>query len=121
MPKDSYDRARMFEWLFWEQYRHEPAIAVRIARKYFLKQRDEDLDPALLTKGNAALVRMELQLRQTPYLVGDAMTLADVALVAYTRYAHRGGFDLREYPAVRDWVARVEGGLGIETALPTEG
>ncbi len=121
VPKDSYDRARMFEWLFWEQYSHEPAIAVRIARKYFLKQRDEDLDPALLTKGNAALVRMELQLRQTPYLVGDAMTLADVALVAYTRYAHRGGFDLREYPAVRDWVARVEGGLGIETALPTEG
>jgi len=79
------------------------------------------LDPALLTKGNAALARMELQLRQSRYLVGDLLTLADVALVAYTRYAHRGGFDLRQYPDVRTWVARVENDLGIETALPTEG
>jgi glutathione S-transferase len=119
VPREPYERAKMFEWLFWEQYSHEPAIAVRIARKHFLKQRDEDLDPALLTKGKAALARMETELRNTPYLVGEAFTLADIALVAYTRYAHRGGFELADYPSVRDWVVRVERELGLESALPS--
>lgn len=117
VPRDAYDRAKMFEWLFWEQYSHEPAIAVRIARKYFLKQPEAEIDPALMTKGKFALARMELQLKETPYFVGESLTLADIALVAYTRYAHRGGFDLNDYPAVRAWVARVERDLGLETAL----
>lgn len=60
VPRDAYERASMFEWLFWEQYSHEPAIAVRIARRHYLGQRDEELDPTLLTKGNAALARLEL-------------------------------------------------------------
>jgi glutathione S-transferase len=120
VPRDAYDRAKMFEWLFWEQYSHEPAIAVRIARKYFLKQREEDIDPNLAKKGEAALARMEQQLARTPYLVGQALTLADIALVAYTRYAHRGGFDLAVYPGVKAWVARVERELGLETALPAK-
>lgn len=111
----------MFEWLFWEQYSHEPQIAVRIARKHFLGKRDDELDPSLLTKGNAALARMELQLKQTPFLVADALSLADVALVAYTRKAHLGGFDLEAYPAVRGWVLRVEDLLGLESALPANG
>ena len=115
VPTDSYDRARMFEWLFWEQYSHEPAIAVRIARKHYLGQSDAELDPALLTKGKAALARMEQQLSQTPYLVGSSLTLADVALVAYTRAAHRGGFDLGDYPAVKAWVGKIEGELGLES------
>ena len=118
VPDDAYERAKMYEWLFWEQYSHEPAIAVRIARKYFLKQGEEELDPALMKKGEAALARMELQLSETPYLTGQKLTLADIALVAYTRYAHRGGFDLANYPRVKGWVARVEGELGLETALP---
>ena len=121
IPGDAYDRAKMFEWLFWEQYSHEPAIAVRIARKHYLGKRDDELDPALLTKGAAALARMELQLKQTPFFVGDALTLADVALVAYTRKAHLGGFKLEDYPSVRGWVARVEQLLGIESALPENG
>lgn len=114
VPEDSYARAKMFEWLFWEQYSHEPAIAVRIARRHYLRQREEDLDPSLKTKGDAALARMELQLGQTPYLVGDALTLADIALVAYTRNAHRGGFDVAYYPAVKRWIDRVEGDLGLD-------
>jgi glutathione S-transferase len=118
VPSDAYERAKMYEWLFWEQYSHEPAIAVRIARKYFLKHSEEELDPTLMKKGEAALARMELQFSETPYLTGQSLTLADIALVAYTRYAHRGGFDLANYPGVRAWVARVEGELGIETALP---
>jgi len=117
IPSDAYARAKMFEWLFWEQYSHEPAIAVRIARKFFLGQSEAELDPSLLTKGNAALARMELQLAETPYLVGQAMTLADIALVAYTRAAHRGGLDLNTYPSVKDWVGRVEAALGLK-ALP---
>ena len=117
VPQDAYARAKMFEWLFWEQYSHEPCVAVRIARLYYLKKREDELDPALKTRGDAALARLELQLGQTPYLVGAVLTLADIALVAYTRAAHRGGFDLANYPAVRDWVKRVETNLGL-SALP---
>ena len=114
IPTDAYDRARMFEWLFWEQYSHEPVVAVRIARLHYLKTPEADLDPALLRKGNAALARLELQLTETQYLVGAALTLADIALVAYTRKAHLGGFNLSDYPAVMAWIARVDHDLGIE-------
>ncbi|MEZ5961367.1 MAG: glutathione S-transferase family protein [Hyphomonadaceae bacterium] len=118
VPGDKYERAKMHEWLFWEQYSHEPQIAVRIARKHYLGKRDDELDPSLLTKGNAALARMEIQLRTTPFLVGQTLTLADIALVAYTRRSHLGGFDLNGYPSVRAWVRRVEEQLGLETELP---
>ncbi len=113
VPTDAFARAKMLEWMFWEQYSHEPAIAVRIARLYFLKMRQEELDPALLTKGAAALARMERQLQQTAFLTGSTFTLADIALVAYTRAAHRGGFDLANYPAVHAWVRAVEGKLSL--------
>jgi len=115
VPSDPYERAKMYEWLFWEQYNHEPSIAVRRAQLQFRGKSEADLDPALLTKGNACLARMELQLQQTPYLVGDALSLADIALVAYTRVAHEGGYDLSAYPAVNAWVARVEGDLGVKS------
>lgn len=121
IPSDAYDRAKMFEWLFWEQYSHEPQIAVRIALKHYLGKSDDELAPSLLTKGNAALARMELQLKETPFLVGESLTLADIAVVAYTRRAHLGGFELADYPAVRGWVARVEELLGIESLLPANG
>jgi glutathione S-transferase len=121
IPADPYDRAKMYEWLFWEQYSHEPQIAVRIALKHYLGKRDDELAPTLLTKGNAALARMELQLKQTPFLVGATFSLADIALVAYTRRAHLGGFELGDYPAVRGWVARIEKLLGIESVLPANG
>lgn len=113
IPRDVYTRAKMFEWLFWEQYSHEPYVAVRISRKAYLRKRDDELDPALLTKGNAALARMEHQLSQTPYLTGAAPTLADIALLAYTRKANWGGFDLASYPSVSAWIARVQQLLGL--------
>jgi glutathione S-transferase len=116
IPTDAFARAKMLEWLFWEQYSHEPTIAVRIARLYYLGMKEADLDPALKTKGEAALARMEQQLTAHDWLVGDALTLADVALVAYTRNARKGGFDLARYPALQSWVARVEGALGLENA-----
>jgi glutathione S-transferase len=113
VPRDTYLRAKMMEWLFWEQNSHEIYVAVRIARRHFLGMRDEELDPALMTRGDAALARMEQRLGQSAYIVGEALTLADIALLAYTRKAELGGFDLASYPSVQAWVARVEGELGL--------
>lgn len=114
IPSDPYNRTKMLEWLFWEQNSHEIYVATRIARLHYLKIREEDLDPNWLPRGNVALARMESQLRATPYLVGDVLTLADIALVAYTRKAELGGFDLASYPSVQAWIARVESTLGLE-------
>jgi glutathione S-transferase len=116
VPPNGYDRARMYEWLFWEQYNHEPTVAVRRYRVKFQNLRDDQIEPALKTKGEAALARIEQQLSQTPYLVGAALTLADIACVAYTRWADEGGFDLAKFPAVKTWIARVERDLGIPHA-----
>jgi glutathione S-transferase len=113
IPQDSYERARMLEWLFWEQYSHEPAIAVARFRMLFLGQSRDELDPKLLERGEAALARLELGLEQSPFLAGEHLTLADIALVAYTRWAHEGGFELASYPRVKAWVRRVEQALGI--------
>jgi glutathione S-transferase len=119
VPRDAYNRAKMFEWLFWEQYSHEPYVAVRIARLHFLNKSEDELDPILKARGEAALARMEHQLRETPYLVGNTLTLADIALVAYTRRAHLGGFNLASYPSLQGWVRRVEGELGLPSGAAT--
>ncbi len=107
IPTDPYWRAKMYEWLFWEQYSHEPYIAVRRFQMRYLGKPEADLDPKLLERGNAALARMETWLEASPYLVNGEMSLADIALLAYTRVAHEGGFDLSAFPAVKAWVARI--------------
>ena len=117
IPADSYWRAKMFEWLFWEQYSHEPYIAVRRFQMKYLGKAEDELDPRLLLGGEAALARMQAWLAASPFLVDGRLTLADICLVAYTRMAHEGGFDLARYPAVRDWVGRVESELRLESAL----
>jgi glutathione S-transferase len=114
VPEDAFERAKMLEWLFWEQYSHEPYVAVRRFQLVYLNKDPAELDPKLFERGSAALGRMQQALARTPYLVGERLTLADIALVAYTRWAHTGGFDLELYPAVKNWVARVEGDLGLE-------
>lgn len=116
VPSDAFGRAQMMSWLFWEQYSHETAIAVRRFQKHYLKKPDDEIDPALMAKGRRALGVMELQLTYTEWLVGDAITLADIALVAYTRLAHEGGFDLSEFPAVERWVSRTEAAIGVSHA-----
>ena len=113
IPEDRYARAKMLEWLFWEQYSHETAIAVARFQMAFQGKRRDELEPRLLERGWAALARLELGLEGSAYLVGDRLTLADVALVAYTRWAHEGGFDLDPYPKVRDWIGRIERDLNI--------
>ena len=114
VPADAYGRARMLEWMFWEQYSHEPYVAVARFQMAYLGKSKDDLDPKLVERGKSALARMEAGLQTSPFLVGETATLADVALVAYTRMAHEGGFDLGGYPKVQAWVARVEQALAIQ-------
>ena len=116
VPADPFKKAQMMSWLFWEQYSHETAIAVRRFQKHYLKTPEDQIDPQLMARGRRALGVMELQLTYTDWLVGDAMTLADIALVAYTRVAHEGGFDLSEFPSVERWVSRTEAALNIPHA-----
>lgn len=114
IPADAYDRAKMLEWLFWEQYSHEPYVAVaRFQMKHLGKPRSE-LDPKILQRGEAALQRLDEALAGRDFLVGETLTLADIALVAYTRHAADGGFELSDYPAVEAWVGRVEAELPIK-------
>lgn len=117
VPSDRFERAKLMEWLFWEQYSHEPYIAVRRARKRFQALDEDQIDPQLMVLGRRALGRMEMQLLNSDYFLGSTLTLADIVLVAYTRVAHEGGFDLEEFPGVRSWVLRVERELGLEHAL----
>ena len=113
IPADPYERARMYEWLFWEQYSHEPYIAVVRFQRLLAGKRADEIEPRLMERGHAALARMQAALTGADWLVGEGPTLADLALVAYTRVAHEGDFDLNAYPAVRAWVARVEGAFRI--------
>lgn len=113
VPSDRFAQAQMHQWLFWEQYSHEPAIAVRRFQKHYLKRPDSEIDPALEMRGRAALTLMEQHLRSQPWFAGTALSCADIGLVAYTRVAHEGGFDLAEWPSVKAWVGRVEDALGI--------
>ena len=113
IPADPYDRALMLEWLFWEQYSHEPYVAVARFRVRYEGQAVDDLDPKLVARGESALQRLEVGLNSGQLLVGDQLSLADVALVAYTRLAGEGGFDLSRYPKVQAWIARVETNLPI--------
>jgi glutathione S-transferase len=106
----------MDEWLFWEQYSHEPYIAVCRFQMVYLRKPASELDPDKVKRGYAALARMEQQLAATPFLIGDTISLADVALLAYTRLAHEGGFDLDGYAALRRWIADAERSLGLPPA-----
>jgi glutathione S-transferase len=113
IPADSYQRAKMLEWMFWEQYSHEPTIAVvRFQVKYLGRPRSE-VNPELVDRAEAALALMDRALAGGKFLVGETLTLADIALVAYTRFAADGGFALADYPAVEAWVGRVETELPI--------
>ena len=114
IPADAFERAKMLEWMFWEQYSHEPTIAVRRFQKLYLKKSDDEIDADLMAKGRRALGRMEMALISSDWIAGGgALTLADISLLAYTRLAHEGGFDLNEFPAVQAWVARCELELGL--------
>jgi glutathione S-transferase len=109
VPQDRYERAQVLQWMFFEQYDHEPAIAVARFWLAFSGRADEVRDqvPEWQAKGNRALAAMERHLDGRAWLVGEHMTIADIALYAYTHVADEAGFDLRPYPAIRAWLERV--------------
>lgn len=113
LPEKTFDRAKVYEWLFWEQYSHEPYIAVRRFQKLYLDKAEADIDPKLMERGLAALSRMERQLAKETWIAGEAFTLADISLVAYTRAAPEGGFDLNAFRSVKTWIGRVEKRLDL--------
>jgi glutathione S-transferase len=116
IPADSFAAAKMDEWLFWEQYSHEPYIAVCRFQMVYLGRPASDLDTDKIKGGYAALARMEHQLAATRFLVGDSVSLADVSLLAYTRVAHEGGFHLDGYASIRRWIGEAERALGLPPA-----
>jgi glutathione S-transferase len=110
VPEERYERAQVLQWMFFEQYDHEPALAVvRFWVAY--SGRPEAFADRLeerMAAGYRALEAMEAHLADgKEYFVGDGLTLADIALFAYTHVAHEGGFDLDRYPAIRAWLDRV--------------
>jgi glutathione S-transferase len=114
IPKDAYARAKMLEWMFWEQYSHEPYVAVARFQVKYQGKPVANLEPRLVERGKGALQRMEDALAGgSAFLVGERLSLADLALVAYTRMAEDGGFRLADYPAVQGWIGRVDKALGI--------
>jgi glutathione S-transferase len=109
VPEDPYERAQVLQWMFFEQYSHEPYLAVvRFWVAYSgTPERFADKIPARMKGGYAALEAMERHLDGRVFLVADRYSIADISLYAYTHVAHEGGFDLAPYTAVRSWLARV--------------
>jgi glutathione S-transferase len=117
VPEDRFDRADMLRWMFFEQYNHEPNVAtLRFWLAFVGEERLSDLQRTLLPgkreAGEAALRLMDLHLATRRFFVGGRLSLADIALYAYTHVAEEGGFDLSAYPAVRAWLERVAGRPG---------
>lgn len=109
--KDAFERALILQWLFFEQYSHEPYIA---SVRYLVHVGPEVPDPrramldTMIRRGYDALEVMEKHLAPREWFVGNNYSIADIALYAYTHVADEGGFDLRKYPAIRGWLARVK-------------
>lgn len=120
LPADRLERARVLQWLFFEQYSHEPYVAVV---RFLLRHTAPD-DPrrGMLGErqkgGYAALGVMEGHLAERPFFVANRYTIADIALYGYTHVSDQGGFDLGPYPAVRAWLARVEAQPGYVRMVP---
>jgi glutathione S-transferase len=110
LPTDKFDRAKAYEWLFFEQYTHEPAIAVRrsiLTAPERAHLRTPERLGELLDKGNHALSVMERRLSEADWLAGRAYSIADVALYAYTHTAEEGGYEVTAYPGIMRWLRRV--------------
>ena len=110
VPTDAYQRAQVLQWQFFEQYQHEPAIAVArflIAYSEQPREQYEERLPGLMKTGQIALDAMERHLDGKSFLVGERYSIADTSLYAYTHVADEAGFDLGPYPAIRGWLERV--------------
>jgi glutathione S-transferase len=120
LPRPGLLRTRVFEWLFFEQYSHEPYLAVARNWLHFLNGKEKYAQrlPEIWERGYRALGVMELRLGTHSWLTDGGMTIADIALFAYTHVAEEGEFDLQPYPGVRAWLARVRQIPGVRP-IPT--
>lgn len=116
LPDDAFAQAKIDEWLFWEQYSHEPYVAVCRFHMVYLGRAKEAREPWRVERGEAALDLMDRSLADRNWLAGETMTIADVALLPYTRLAHEGGFDLTARGKLRTWIGRCEDALGLGSA-----
>jgi len=113
IPADPFAEAEMDQWLFWEQYSHEPYIAVCRFHMLYQGKPKQAREDWRVARGEQALDLMERTLGRRPWFAGTDVSLADIALLGYTRVAPEGGFDLGERVKVRDWIGRCERALGI--------
>jgi glutathione S-transferase len=109
LPPDPYERAQVLQWMFFEQYDHEPAIAVARFWLAYSGRAEEFADrlPERQAAGRRVLKAMEEHLDGRSYLVGEVFTIADISLYAYTHVAPEAGIELEPYPAIRAWLARI--------------
>jgi glutathione S-transferase len=110
MPASQWDIAKVMQWQFFEQYSHEPFIAVaRFISKYLGLPKDREQEyQAKQVGGHKALQVMEQQLAQSDFLVGNSLSCADISLYAYTHVAHEGGFSLERYPSIKRWINQIQ-------------
>lgn len=113
LPDDAYGQAKVDEWLFWEQYSHEPYIAVCRFHMTYLNKSKETREAWRVERGEQALDHLEDHLSGADWLVGSTMTVADISLLAYTRLADEGGFALADRPGVARWIDDCEIALGL--------
>jgi glutathione S-transferase len=116
LPDDAFSAAKVDEWLFWEQYSHEPYIAVCRFQMHYLGKSAAEREAWRVERGEAALDLMDRHLATRDWFANDRFSIADIALLAYTRLAHEGGFDLSGRGNVRGWIRRCEGQLKLEPA-----
>lgn len=118
VPEDAFDAAKVDEWLFWEQYSHEPYVAVCRYQMLYLKKGKAEREPWRVTRGEAGLDLMDRELSKRDWLAAQRFTIADIALLPYTRLAHEGGFDLAARPHLNAWIERCETQLKRSRPIP---
>lgn len=121
LPDDAFVQAKVDEWLFWEQNAHEFFVAGARFQVVYLGKSAGEVEPWRIERGNRALDLMERELSGRAFLAAGQFTIADIALLAYTRVAYEGGFDLGQRSGVRNWIARCETLLGLPPVGVSQG
>jgi len=116
LPADPFAQAKIDELLFWEQYSHEPYVATTRYHMVYLGRTKDQREPMRVERGEKALDLMETMIKGRKWFAGEALSVADIALIAYTRLAHEGGFDMASRPRVMAWIGRAEKALGLPPA-----
>ena len=116
LPADPFLQAKIDELLFWEQYSHEPYVATSRYHMVYLGRSKAEREAWRVERGETALDLMQALIKGRTWFVGDSLSVADIALLAYTRLAHEGGFDLGNRPNVKAWIRRAEEALGLPSA-----